>query len=214
MKKIYILFTLFWLCSSVAHSQERRTEITKKDVVAEVPKEATIVINFLGLPGKDNLKSNWEVSYELRIIDRKSETEAVKAGRLKYMSSEEEKIGDFILKNSFRKTNLSQTENRQVVLKIPLDEKIRAKLKNAQELKQTFLFYGSALVFDAKLKKNIIIPLSWIWRYELYPEANFGMEFKIEENSGDSDYTYMRNTFVPEKLPEAYFTIGSPSTKQ
>ncbi len=212
MKKIYILLILTCLPFSAVFSQTYRSK-TKGDHSLSVPKEAVIVIDFLDLPGKENTKSSWEVSYELRMIDAKLLFEAGKSGKLKEMSLEEEKVGDFISKSSFRKVNLSQTENRQVVLKIPFDEKIREKLRNAQKLKQAFLFYGSAIVFDAKLKKNIIISLSWIWAYEIYPDAIFGMEFKVEENSGESGYSYSRTTSVPEKLPKGYFKSTSLPSK-
>jgi hypothetical protein len=213
VKGICILLTLLCLLSSAVYSQKRRLQIIKKAAAVTVPKEATIVVNFLDLPGKENEKSSWEVSYELRIIDEKSYLEAVKMGKLKQMSLDEEKSGDFIAKSSFRKINLSQAGNRQVILKIPFDEKMQEKLKATQKLKQVFLFYSSAIVFDGKLKKNIIIPLSWIWRYEIYPDAKFGMELKIEENTSEDGYSYSRKTFLPEKLPKGYFVTGSPSTK-
>lgn len=212
MKRVYILLILLCLLSYAVFSQTHRSKMTG-DITLEVPKEALIVINFLDLPGKENIKSSWEVSYELRMVNAALFDEAGKSGKFKDMLMEEEKVGNLVDKGSFRKINLSQTENRQVVLKIPFDEKIREQLKNAQKLKQVFLFYGSTIVFDAKLKKNIIIPLSWVWVYEIYPDAKFGMEFKIEENSGESGYSYFRSTFVPEKLPKGYFTIKSPSSK-
>jgi hypothetical protein len=213
MREIYILSILLCFFSAGVYSQEQRPETTRKTAVVKTPQEATIVVDFLDLPGRENEKSSWEVSYELRIIDEKSFVEAANAGKLKQMAIDEEKSGDFIAKNSFKKMNLSQAENRQVILKIPLDEKTRGKLKSAQKLGQVFLFYSSALIFDGRLKKNIIIPLSWIWRYEVYPDARFGMELKIEESMSDDGYSYSRKTFLPEKLPKGYFVIGSPSSK-
>jgi len=211
MKKTCILVTLLCLFSICSYSQKRSQSITKRNIPAIISKEATIVLNFLDLPGRANEKSSWEVSYELRIIDRKSSIEAAKAGKLKQMSIQEEKVGDFIAKGSFRKENISQATNRKVVLKIPLDEKIREKLKNAQKLRQSFLFYGLAIVFDGKLKKNIFVPLSWVWQYEVYPDAKFGMDFKIEQDTSEGGYSYSRTTFLPEKLPKGYFVTSSPS---
>ncbi|CAN5772837.1 hypothetical protein BH20ACI4_BH20ACI4_19740 [soil metagenome] len=212
MKKICGLLVLLHFLTAVASSQTRPPE-TNKTTVTETPQEATVVVNLLDLPGRNNEKSSWEFSYELRIIDQKLFSEAAKNGKLKQMAIDEEKSGDLIGKNSFRKENLSQPENRRVVLKMPLDNATREKLKAAQKLKHIFLFYGTALVFDGKLKKNIVVPLSWIWRSEVYPDAKFGIEFKIEESSSDEGYSYSRTTAVPEKLPKNFYVTGSPTSK-
>lgn len=207
MKKICAFAVLLGLFSLCVYSQKRSRTIIKKNVPVKVSKDATIIINFLDLPGVENDKSSWEVAYELRIIDGNSLVNATKTEKLKEMSIEEEKVGDFIGKGSFRKENLSQIVNRRVVLQIPFDEKIQEKLKNVGNLRQEFLFYGSAIVFDGKLKKNIIVPLGWVWRYEIYPDAKFGMEFSVETN--ENGYSYSRKTFLPDKLPKGYFSKDS-----
>lgn len=210
MKGIFSLIII--LAFTVTFVQSQKTTPEQSKILTEkTPKEALIVINFLDLPGKKNLKSKWEFSYQLRIIDGKSSVEATKAGRLSSMTIEGDKLGDLIDKGSFSKINLSQSKNRQVFLKIPLDEKTREKLKNNENLRQDFLFYGSALVYDGKLKKNIVVPLSWVWNYEIYADAKFGMEFKIQETEGEDDYSYSTGTFTPKKLPKGYYTT---STKQ
>lgn len=207
MRKVFILSILLGIFSVAAYSQKNPVSTTENSAHFNISKEATIAINFLNLPGKENAKSTWEVSYELRIIDGKSHFEASKSGKLKQMSIENEKIGELILKGAFKKTNLSKQKNRQEILTIAFDEQIQAKLRDTQKLKQTFLFYCSAIIYDGKLKKNIIIPLGWIWRYENYPDAKFGMEFSIEESSGESGYSYNRKTFVPEKKSEIIINL-------
>lgn len=209
MKRIFSLIVI--LAFTVVFVQPQNiTPKPSKISSKKIPKEVVIVVKFLDLPGKKNPKSKWEVSYELRIIDTKSSYEATIAGKLKSMEISGEKVGDLIKKGSFKKENLFQTANREFILKIPLDEKMQEKLKNSESLQQEFLFYGSALVYDGKLKKNIIVPLSWVWRYEIYPDAKFGMEFKVQESEEENGYSYSTNTFLPEKLPKGYFTTSAP----
>lgn len=212
MKKICGLLVLFYSLTFVAFPQAQPPE-TKKTTVTQTPTEAVIAINLLDLPGKNDKKSSWEFSGELRIIDKKSFLEAAKNGKLKQMAIDEEKSGELIGKSSFKKENLSAPENRRVVLNIPFDDANRKKLSASEASKPVFLFYGTTLVYDAKLKKNIVIPLDWIWYFEVYPDAKFGMDFIVKESAGDEGYSYSRNTFVPEILPEGFFATGSPTSK-
>lgn len=208
MKKTSVLLILLCLFSLSVYAQ--KTEPTKEAAVLKTPAEATIEINFLSLPGKADSKSTWQLSYELRII---SQTEYSKTDKLKNMSLSGEKVGELIFKDSFKKENLSKDANREAVLKIPLSKEIQEKLQKQTETPQVFLFYCSAVIFDAKLKKNIIVPLNWIWLYKIYPDANFGMEFQIVEEATESGYSYSKKTFVPEKLPQGYYMIR-PSSEE
>lgn len=181
----------------------------KKEESNTAPKAATIKITLLDLPGGNLEKSKWEVAYELRIFNEKEFYEAVKSGKLKQMDTEE-KLGVLIGKGNFTKNALSKNENREVVLTVPLDEEIQAKLKNQPQNRinlskvtvtdeiikkskedetkaQVFLMYANALVYDAKLKKTTIIPLSWILPFRRHPDANFEMTLRVEENGGYSN---------------------------
>lgn len=221
MKKLCGLLILLNVLAFVVFSQSQMRKVkptnaarkVKPTVVTRMPSEATVVVDLLDLPGKNDEKSNWEFTYELRIIDQESFNEAAKQGKLKQMAIDDEKSGNLIGKNFFKKENLAAPENRRVVLRIPFNEASLKKLNTTQSSKPVYLFYGTALVFDAKLKKNIFVPLSWIWRSEVYPDAKFGMEFSIEESKGDDGYSYSRRTLVPEKLPKDFFETGSPTSK-
>lgn len=204
MKKNFILIALVFTATAMFAQAQKPTPKTSELSTDKTPKEATVFIELLDLPGIKDTNSKWEMSYELRVIDRKSSFEAIQSGKLKFMEIDGEKVGDIIAKGSFKKQNLSQAANRKVSLTIPFDENIREKLKNQSKTPRQFLFYASALVFDGKLKKNIVVPLSWVWNYEFYPDAKFGMNFKVEEDTTEGGYAYSTNTFLPEKLPKGY----------
>ncbi len=182
------------------------------------------------MPGVNLEKSKWEVAYELRIASQKQLDDAMIDGRLSLNT--EQKLGEFVAKDSFTKNILSKKENREVILTISLDKKIQQKLaddleslvkfdntvaqnKNMSESAaerrmktQNFLMYANVLVYDAKLKKNIIVPFNWVLpftRFSHLPGANFEMIFEIKEN-GD----YARSMILPEKSKKS-FTI---TTKQ
>ncbi|HEY0428721.1 MAG TPA: hypothetical protein VGC76_13150 [Pyrinomonadaceae bacterium] len=202
----FLLIVVFFVSSSFLQ--------TKVEPLKNSPQTASIQINLVNLPGVDNEKTKWEISYELRIISQKEEYQAVKAGKLKQMETEE-KIGLLVGKGSFSKNLLSKNENRQFKSNLSLTDEIRERLKNQpasqinlaaavmdektialvkeQENKsQVFLLYATALVYDAKLKKNIIIPLNRVMPFSNHPDANFEMSLKIEDNG-----TYSVNLIVP-----------------
>jgi len=200
----------------------------KKEESNAALKTATIKITLLDLPGANLEKSKWEVAYELRIASGKELSDASIDGRLSLDA--EKKLGEFVAKSSFVKNALSKKENREAVLTIPLDKKVQEKLANELEIlaksntapnkntsealserqmkTQNFLMYANVLVYDAKLKKNIIVPFNWVLpfaRFAHFPGANFQMTFEIKENG-----EHARSMVLPEKTKSS-FTI---TTKQ
>jgi hypothetical protein len=192
------------------------SQIKKEDSNAAL-KAATLKITLLDLPGLNLEKSKWELAYELRIASEKELFDAMTNGRLDL--NPDKKLGEFVAKSSFTKNALSKKENREAFLTIPLDAKIQEKLatelemlnksaaapnKNTPEalrerqLKtQHFLMYANILVYDAKLKKTIVIPFDWGFpfaRFAHFPGANFQMTFQIKENG---DVT--KSIVLPEK---------------
>lgn len=189
----------------------------KKEESNSALKAATIKITLLDLPGANLEKSKWEIAYELRIITRKELDAAVVDGRLNLDA--DKKIGEFIAKGSFIKNALSKKENREAILTVPLDEKIQKKLADELEIinkpgaapndnslesqaerrvkAQTFVMYANVLVYDAKLKKNILVPFNWLLpfaRFAHFPGANFQMTFQITENG-----EFAKSVVLPEK---------------
>lgn len=221
MKKFYIglFLILFFALNNFAQ--------VKKEESNAALENAKIKITLLDLPGVNLEKSKWEFAYELRITTRKEISDAMTNGRL-YLDADK-KLGEFVAKDSFTKNNLSKKENREVILTIPLDKKIQEKLANDLESlvkfenlvvqnknnresltewqmkSQDFVLYANILVYDAKLKKNIIVPFNWLLSYSRFahlPGANFEMTFEINE-SGD----VAKGVVLPEKLKNSKTTI-------
>lgn len=188
-------------------------QIRKNDSII-APQTAVVKFSLLDLPGLQNAESKWEVSYELRIISEKEKYEAIKSGKLKQMESEE-KIGILIDKGSFTKKDLLDKENRQSSVTILLSEEIRERLRNQPQNRinpaasnydeasikkmkedeakaQVFLLYANAIVYDGKLKKNVVAPLSRIISFTQCPDASFEMTLKL-----NNDGFYSSNLILP-----------------
>lgn len=198
MKSNYsLLLLLLFVLSALVNAQ------TAENIKLS-PENAIIRIDLIGLPGINYAKSKWEVSYELRIISEKEQNESFE--KLRHMN-DSERIGSLVGKGSFVKTNLSNPENLTNISSLPLSVEIRERLKNqppkkinqndlkvlentikkSQEESSNriiFLLYANILVYDAKLKKNIIVPMSWIMPYERHPNAEFLMNFEITADGG------------------------------
>jgi hypothetical protein len=189
----------------------------KKEGSNAALKAATLKITLLDLPGVNLEKSKWELAYELRIASEKELFDAMTNGRLNLDA--DKKLGELVAKSSFTKNALSKKENREAFLTVPLDAKIQEKLATELELlnksaaapnkntpealrerqlkTQNFLMYANILVYDAKLKKNIVVPFHWVLpfaRFAHFPGANFQMTFQIKENG-----EYARSMVLPEK---------------
>lgn len=211
MKILCVVFLSTFFLTFDAFPQVEKAESTA------ALKAATIKITLLDLPGANLEKSKWELAYELRIASEKELFDAMTNGRLDLNA--DKKLGEFVAKSSFTKNALSKKENREAFLTVPLNAKIQEKLaselemlgksaapnKNAAEtplperrLKtQNFLIYANILVYDAKLKKDIVVPFDWVLpfaRFAHFPGANFQMTFQITEKG-----EYARSMMLPEK---------------
>lgn len=213
MKKTCIVFLLTLVFALNVFSQ------IKNDESNAALKNATIKVTFLDLPGVNLEKSKWEFAFELRIANQKELSDASVNGRLNLDDSS--KLGEFVAKDSFVKNILSKEENRQVRVTIPLDrqtqDKLAADIENQNQFEklaaqdkitpessaerrvktQNFLMYGNILIYDAKLKKNIILPFNWVLPYTRFahlPGANFEMTFEIKEG-GD----FAKSVVLPER---------------
>ena len=180
----------------------------------DVPKTATVEIVLLVAPGINEEESRWEITYELRIANQLTLWEAWKQRQLNGQS--EQRLGELIKQGSVKKM-LRTAENRRVVLQIPLSSEIRErlraqpreplkitpgkitsediKLSREQEIKsQNFLFYSVVSVYDAKLKKNVLISASRTWNFEEYRQAKFKITLEINE-----DGSYTTKSSLPTK---------------
>ncbi len=172
------------------------------------PSAATVQFTLINLPGLNDEKSRWEISYELRLINQTEEYAAIKAGKLKQMENEE-KIGLLLGKGNFTKNLLSKSENRLFKESISLNREVQEKLNNEPRTRiniadvvmnekaialveeqenrsQVFLLYSSVIVYDAKLKKNLIIPICSVIPFSGHPKTDFEI---IVEIKGNAEYT-------------------------
>jgi hypothetical protein len=185
-------------------------------VSQEIPKTATVEIILLTAPGIDNVESHWEIAYEFRIATEAMLWQAWKQGNLR--SGNQERVGELIKEDTFKEM-LRSPENRKAIFRIPLSAEIQGRLRNQPrapfkiasgqitpevvklsreyEMKaQVFAFYPTINIYDAKLKKNIIIFYPQTWDFYNYPQARF--EIKVEING---DGTYNVYSSLPTRKP-------------
>jgi hypothetical protein len=176
----------------------------------EIPTAATIEIVLLTSPGINDEGSQWEIAYEFRV----SNEAAIEAAyfEARKQGKPQGRVGELI-KEADVKTPLHSRANHKFVFEIPLSAEIQARLRNQprEHLKtasgaitpegykvekeqqtqfQVFNFYSVINIYDAKLKKNILIPVNQEWSFARYPDARFG--FKIEINS-DGEPSWKRS---------------------
>jgi hypothetical protein len=202
MKKLLSLALAAILFFAISNAPDNLRASVKAS--QEIPKVATVKIVLLKAPGLNEEGSRWEMSYEFRIANEITLWEAWK--QRKSSGGSEQRTGDLIKEGSFRES-LRSPKNREVVFRIPLSPEIQKRLRNQprervkassgqrtpeeirllkeQEIKsQVFLFYTVINIYDARLKKNLIIPASRSWSFDSNPQAQF--EIKVEINSDGS----------------------------
>ena len=176
----------------------------------QVPKSATIEIVLLKAPGIDDEGSRWEIAYEFRLSNEAAIFEAHKQEK---SQGAEVRVGELI-KEADGKKSLRPPENHKFVFEIPFSPEIQERLRTQpkdmvkpppgaitpevikqlreQEMKsQVLLFYSVINIYDARLKKNIMIPIPTSWTLAKYPNARF--EIRIEVNS-DGSYSWNRSS--------------------
>jgi hypothetical protein len=191
----------------------------------EIPKSATVEIVLLSAPGIDDKGSQWEIAYEFRITNEAANEAAYFEARKQ--GKPEVRVGELIKEGDFKKT-LRPPENHRFVFEIPFSLEIQQRLRNQpkervkntpgpvtpeankrlqeQEIKfQVFKFYSVINIYDAKLKKNIIIPVPQEWDFANYPDARFG--FTIEIND---DGSYRWKTTLPANTRSPMMEIRRP----
>lgn len=202
--------TLFFAAGSVSGKPGTALPISQ-----EIPKMAVVEITLLRAPGINDGGSRWEIAYEFRIASEAALWEAGKQGKFK--AGSEERVGELIKGGGVKKMFRSP-DNRRVVFQIPFGSEIQERLRNQprdrvkirpgrispediklskeQEMRaQAFLFYSVIEIYDAKLKKTIMIPASRTWDFDTYPQARF--EIKVEINN---DGSYSVNSSLPTKV--------------
>lgn len=191
----------------------------------KAPKAATIEVVLLKAPGIDDEGSQWEIAYEFRIVNEAANETAYFEARKQ--GKPEGRVGELIKDADVRKP-LRSPENHKFVFEIPFSPEIQERLRNQprehlkiapgsitsesyqmlkeQEAKfQLFKFYSVINIYDARLKKNILIPVNQEWSFAKYPDARFG--FKIEISS-DGDPSWKTN--LPANSSSPVMEIRKP----
>lgn len=181
----------------------------------KAPTSAIIEVALVNAPGIDDESSKLEIAYQLRITNESTFYDALHQG--KFTPGSEERVGELVREASVVKKPLRLLKNRKVVFRIPLRPEIRERLRNQpkdrikltaasansenirlsreqEKSAQVFLFYSTLNVYDARLKRNIIIPVWRTWKFKDYPEARFEIIIEI-----DSDGGYRVTTPLPTK---------------
>ena len=201
--KIPLLFSyvgmLLLVCNSMAQNQ-------KSGPPQRIPTAATVEIVLLTAPGIDDEGSKWEIAYEFRIINEAANETAYFAARKQ--GKPEGRIGELIKEADVGKP-LRSAENHKFVFAIPFSPEIQARLRNQprehpkiapgpitpesykaskeQDTQfQIFKFYSVINVYDARLKKNILIPVNQEWTFAKYSDARFGFKIEIDSDGGAS----------------------------
>jgi len=206
----FILAAILFL----AVASEPATVAAGLPISQEVPKTATVEIVLVNAPGINDEASNWEIAYEFRIADL---TTLWQVWKQKQMGAAgDDRVGQLIKEGSVKKAFRSP-DDRKMLFQIPLGPEIQEKLRNqprdqvnftpgkptAEEIRlsreyelrtQSFLFHSVISFYDAKLKKNLMIPARFHWPCGSYPQARF--EIKIAINN---DGSYSVNTSLPTK---------------
>ena len=191
----------------------------------QIPRAATIEIVLLTAPGIDDEGSKWEIAYEFRITNEAANEAAFFEARKQGKS--DVRVGELIKDADLRKP-LRSPGNHKFVFEIPFSPEIQERLRNqpGEHLKiapgtttaefdklqqdderkfQVFMLYSVINIYDARLKKNILIPVNQEWSFAKYPDARFG--FKIELNSNGS---YSWKTSLPLKTRSPAMEIRKP----
>lgn len=187
----------------------------RASVSQKIPKEAIVKIILLKAPGINDEGSRWGIAYQFRIINQADDWLAWKQGKFKGGTGE--RVGELI-KEGGVKRSLQAPDDRTVVFHVPFSAEIQKRLENQprewikitpghitaeqfrlsreQETKaQIFLFYPIISVYDAKLKKNIIISASRTWSFADYRQAKFEITLEVNE-----DGSYSTKSSLPTKI--------------
>lgn len=199
MKKVMATFFLLLLAISRWPSQ---AALPRSPASQSIPQSAAVTIRLLKAPGLNLPGSNWQIDYEFRITNEIGVWQAAKKGQLR--DETRERVGDLVKQGAAR-NSLESVKGQTLVLKIPFTpntlERLRnqpkqrieltaatatpenIKLNQEQELtSQVFLFYAIVRIRDARLNKSLTIPVSRMWDYMNFPEAQFEVSIEIDDN--------------------------------
>lgn len=176
-----ILLVLFAISQAIALAVA-----TSSRALPEVPRSAIVTIRLLKAPGLNLPGSKWEIAYEFRMLPESRLFEE----RKKLNGNTPEHAGDLIKRGTTAKP-LTSSIGQTLLLEIPFDAPTLDKLKNqpkdrlapGEDAKsQIFVFYSVVSVHDARLKKTLTIPVTRIWDFANFPDAQFEVNIEITDD--------------------------------
>jgi hypothetical protein len=176
----------------VSQTPEKGPEAREK-----VPTSSAVEVTLVHAPGINDEGSLWEINYEFRIASDASVWDAHKR-----KDGSEALVGDLLKEGSCKQT-LRSTTNRRVILTVPLAAEMQERLRSQpspgeaaktnltaeesrklEERSQSFRFRLVAEVYDAKLRKSVLISQAFLWPFAGYPEARFEIKIQINAEGG------------------------------
>jgi hypothetical protein len=189
MKTISFVASIAFLFCVIASAQAQ----------TNTPENLTLVLKLDSMPGIENSKSFWEVSYDWRIADKKVVDEKTANGF-------EEVFGEAVIKGSAERHDLSQVENRRIEILVPIKDALQDRIKNQEANPQIFLLNAKIRAFDAKTNKTTVFSYSPAWFLKLFPDGYAEITFNIKADGG-----YSKSGPNPKTLPKGFTVVGAPT---
>jgi hypothetical protein len=140
------------------------------------PKEFTLVLELVDLPGRDDPKSKWEVSYEFRIADGDEFSEWA-SGRMD--PAKRANVGLLLSKQSFTRGSLNSADGRRFSTSIPVTGNLLERLSNGGHRGQAIWLDATVRVRDAKLGKDFVERVNPAWRWPRFSSGSFRVALEV-----------------------------------
>lgn len=147
----------------------------------------------------DNPKSYWKVSYRFSLIDDETLNRDIVPIEKMNFNAKIRKRGVLIQKGNIIKRPLLEEQNREIIVRIILDEKIKKLLSSGKPF--SFLFRIKTHIYSPILKRKIKVDQEFPARLEIemqenrtLAEVSMGASINIERGSdGNFSYSIFRN---------------------
>lgn len=169
---VFLLLTL-WPADATVNAQELRD-------ASPPPSELRLVLELQDLPGLNAAGSYWEVSYNWRIANQRDFDRWSENGE-----DTKSPVGMLLSKDSFRRGDLSSSQNRRFEVAIPVKGELRRQLHNAEREPQVLWLNATVRIHDATLGADVIKKINPVWvprRFYADGKANVRVELMNNGN--------------------------------
>ncbi|HEY9405358.1 MAG TPA: hypothetical protein VIQ24_22095 [Pyrinomonadaceae bacterium] len=135
-----------------------------------------MIFELQDLPGRDDPRSLWELTYQWRIADGRAFSEWVSTGM---DSTKESQVGILISKQSFTRRDLSKAENRQFKITVPVAGELFERLSESTQRNQAIWVDATVHIYDAKLNRQIIERVNPAWRWPGFKDGSARVVMQI-----------------------------------